>query len=209
MKRLKRGVLIAIEGIDGSGKTTLARNLAAAMADCDIPVILTKEPGSTPLGAHIRQILETSTVNPVTETLLFAADRAQHTAEIVKPALESGKLIISDRMADSTRAYQGYGRGIDKQMIEQVTQWALNGIKPDLIFYLAIDVETAHQRIRARNQPLAPFEKQGDDFLERVRSGFEELFKNRKEVLWCDARQPMDVLATYIIEHTKKFIATL
>src|SRR3990167_1766176 len=161
MKKLSRGALIVLEGLDGSGKTTLAKLLAQRMEVAGYPVVLTKEPGATTFGSEIRKILNFAEfpIVPRAELFLYAADRAQHIAEIVKPALVTSKLVISDRMADSTRAYQGFGRNLDKDMIESIINLALDGVKPDLIFYCVVDVDTAQKR-SAKRAKLSRFERE-------------------------------------------------
>lgn len=191
MKTLKHGFLIAIEGIDGSGKSTLAHNLFALATQNNLSVILTKEPGSTPLGKQLRQIVQTKDVakTPIAEFLLFAADRAQHMHEVIKPALKDNKLIITDRMADSSLVYQGYGRGLSLDMINKVNEWALNGVKPDLTIYVCIDIDTAWQRILARNEALTTFEQEKRDFTQRLIHGFDTLYKNRTDVITIDGKK--------------------
>src|SRR3990172_1551765 len=123
----KRGLLITLEGIDGSGKSTLANAIVTALTTLGKHVVLTKEPGGTALRTELRAILQTQK-NPVcdkAEFLLFAADRSQHFKELIVPALEQGQIVISDRMADSSLAYQGFGRGLDKEMISSINRWAM------------------------------------------------------------------------------------
>ncbi len=125
MPRLSRGILIALEGIDGSGKSTLAKNIAASLAHLDFPILQTQEPGKMALGKLLKPIVQEKKV-PVcskAEFLLFAADRAQHFHELVIPALLNKQLVISDRMADSSLAYQGYGRGLDLTTLSMINSW--------------------------------------------------------------------------------------
>ena len=115
MQQLKHGILIAVEGIDGSGKSSFAKNLTEFFTSHDIATCLTKQPGGTPLGKQLRHILQTQSVPLCSkaEYLLFAADRAQHMHEVIAPALQEKKIVISDRLADSSIIYQGYGRGLE------------------------------------------------------------------------------------------------
>lgn len=206
MKNLKRGVLITFEGIDGSGKTTLAGNLSTLFEQEGLNVMLTKEPGGTPLGADIRNIVQyqTTGLNSLTELFLFAADRAQHIAEKVKPALIDKKLVFSDRMADSTRAYQGYGRGIDQAFLETIINRAVQGVKPDIVFYLALDIDTAWKRLMQRPESLTRFEKQDRAFYEAIIKGFNTLFAQRSDVVFLDAQESPQALTeksyAYILE---------
>ncbi len=186
-------MLICIEGIDGSGKSTLAQRLAQLLQKSGKTVLLTKEPGGSALGKQLRTILQTQPmpINPVSEFLLFAADRAQHVQEVIKPALAQGTIVITDRMGDSSLVYQGYGRGIDKQMIKQVNAWALQGITPDLTLYVKIDGTTAAQRVQNRGA-LSAFEKEQKEFVDRLITGFNELYQDRTDVITLDGTQTPD-----------------
>lgn len=192
------GLLISFEGIDGSGKSLLVHNVAAALERAQLPLVVTKEPGGTWLGAHLRSILQqrTDPLNSVSEFLLFAADRAQHFDHIIIPALKSGKIVVSDRMADSSLAYQGYGRGIDKEMITSVNRWAMQGIKPDLTVYLHLEHAQARARIAARQEKLTAFEQEPASFWKSIIAGFETMFANRTDVLRLDALQEPQQLCT-------------
>ena len=184
----KKGLLISIEGIDGSGKSLLAKNLHQAMLAKQYDVILTKEFGATPLGAKLRKILheEKKDVCDLAEYLLIAADRAQHFDQVVVPALSQNKIIISDRMADSSLAYQGYGRGIDIEMIKKVNTWAMQSITPDLTFFVEIDIKTALERVDKRQEKLTSFEKEKTDFWQKVSNGYEQIFKTKTNVIKLD-----------------------
>jgi len=196
MKPITRSILISIEGIDGSGKSTLARNLYNKLFDDNIPTILTKEPGGTALGTQLRTILHERPFEfcPKAEYLLFAADRAQHIDTIVLPALNENKIVISDRMGDSSIVYQGYARGIDINMIEIINNWAMNGIQPDLIFYVQLSADRAVERIKHRNKTLTSFEKEGKAFIEALITGFNTLFKNRSNVICLDGTKSPEEL---------------
>lgn len=199
------GKFITIEGIDGCGKSTLAKNLAEklpAALKIGAAIVLTKEPGGSELGKSLRKILQEQK-EPVcdkSEYLLFAADRAQHFKQIIQPALLSSKIVISDRWGDSSVAYQGYGRGLDVEMIKAINTWATRsdffsaGLKPDLIFYIRIDAQTAFDRIKKRNLELTAFEKEKIEFWGCVANGYEELFKNNKNVVVLDGKMGQDEL---------------
>lgn len=209
MKKLKHGILIALEGIDGSGKSTLARNLHDALSNQELPILLTKEPGATPLGQQLRTILQTQTiaVGSLAEYLLFAADRAQHFHELVIPALQSKKLVLSDRMADSSLVYQGYGRGLDKQMIQSVNTWAMHNKQPDLTLYVRVDLATAQKRLIARKKELTAFEKERTNFMQRLVDGFEKLYKNRDDVIILDGTQTPESVAKQAMEAVNQWLA--
>ena len=162
------GRLLALEGIDGCGKSTQARALAAALG-----ARLTHEPGATALGAALRQLLLAPESPPLSlraEALLMAADRAEHIASIVAPALAAGEWVVSDRFSGSTLAYQGYGRGLPTGALQQVVEWATGGLAADLNILVDVPVVVAQERLAA----TAPdrLERLGPAFAERVRHGF-------------------------------------
>jgi len=194
---LKKGILISVEGIDGSGKSTLAKNLAAQLQARGLPVLLTKEPGGTHLGQQLRTLLQerTVTIDPIAEFLLFAADRAQHFSQIVMPALAQNMVVISDRMADSSLAYQGYGRALDKDQITSINIWAMQGKQPDLTIFCDVPITVATERLRIRNLTLTSFEKEKTEFMERVLLGFNEIVKNRDNVLHIDGTKSQEDVA--------------
>ena len=197
MHSVKKGILIAIEGIDGSGKSSLAKQLFSNLGDTQYPVILTKEPGATPFGHHLRALVQEKKVAicPKAEFLLFATDRAQHFQEVVIPNLAAKKIIISDRMADSSLVYQGYGRGLDISMINSINTWVMNGITPDLTVYVNVSADVAAQRIMKRNAELTSFEKEKKDFIQKLVHGFDTLYKDRKDVIIIDGNQTLEHVA--------------
>ncbi len=212
MTKKTNGLLISIEGIDGSGKSSLAQELTKKCKDEGYSVILTKEPGGTPFGMQLRPLLnhQIEPLDPKAEFLCFAADRAQHFAQVILPALKKNTLIISDRMADSSLVYQGYGRGLDLSFINAVNQWAMQNNNPDLVFYVKISSERALQRIIARNKAITSFEKKA--FIEATSQGFDKLFAQKTNVITLDAAQELTVLVeqafTVIQNHYKKYSLT-
>lgn len=212
MPQLHKGLLIAIEGIDGSGKSTLARNMHIALQKQGFNTILTKEPGASEIGKEIRKIIQTQHIAfcSKAEYLLFAADRAQHFAELIIPALEQKKLIISDRMSDSSLAYQGYGNGLDLEMVHTINRWTMSNITPDITIFVRVPVELALERAKKRGS-LSAYE-QRTEFLNRVAQGFEELYKNRDNVMIVDGTQSPEILNTQICAaiiqwmHTKNYL---
>ena len=147
------GKFISFEGIDGSGKSTQLRMLAGDLRQRGIDVITTHEPGGTPLGRRLREaFLETEeTVAPMAELLLFAADRAQHVEFLIKPALAEGRIVISDRYADATSAYQGAGRGFPEDTVNEIIRLATGGLKPDLTLFFDLTVDNALRRMDSRH----------------------------------------------------------
>ena len=170
------GLFIAIEGIDGAGKTTQADRLAERLRSLrpNRQVLVLHEPGSTALGERIRQLVKQeqgTTIDPVAELLLFAAARAQLVGEVIVPTLSAGGVVLCDRFTASTRAYQGAGRGINARLIDEVESVATGGLRPDLTVLLDLDVETALARRGAAIKDDR-FEQQDAAFYHRVRAGY-------------------------------------
>lgn len=207
MKSLSRGFLIALEGIDGSGKSTLAKTIFDHFRDEQFPVLLTKEPGGSPLGAILRPFLQEQkiTICPQSEFLLFAADRAQHFHEIIIPALQKKTMIISDRLADSSLVYQGFGRGLNITMLETVNEWTMEGIKPDITLYLRVNLETALSRLQKRNNSLTSFE-QDHTFFQKIITGFDTLYADHANVIIIDGEQSIRDIHAYAVEHINSWI---
>ncbi len=165
------GSYIALEGAEGSGKSTHAARLAG-----DLGAVLTREHGGTAIGERIRAILADPANTALTdkaEALLIAADRAQHLAEVVLPALAAGRHVVSDRSVYSSLAYQGYGRGLPLERLHELNAWAIEGRWPDLVLYL--DVPERYLASRMRRRELDRFERAGTTFHARVRAGFRKL----------------------------------
>lgn len=163
-----RGRLVALEGVDGCGKTTQAQLLAERLG-----ALLTFEPGATRLGESLRTLLLDRHRAPISEraeALLMAADRAQHLAEVVVPALDAGTWVVTDRFSASTIAYQGFGRGLDRSDLDRLIDWATGGLAPDLTVLVDVPVEVAADRRGVA--PADHFEDQGDRFLQRVAEGY-------------------------------------
>ncbi|MEA2971723.1 MAG: dTMP kinase [Actinomycetota bacterium] len=164
------GVFVVFEGGEGSGKSTQASRLAERLG-----AVLTLEPGGTEIGQRLRDVVlgdGGSTLAPRAEALLMAADRAQHVAEVVRPALEAGRPVVSDRFSGSTLAYQGYGRGLDLGDLARLSGWATEGLEPDVVFLLDVDQEVAAAR---RCRPRDRIEAAGDTFHQRVVAGYQAL----------------------------------
>jgi dTMP kinase len=172
-----QGKFITFEGIDGSGKSTQHRMLAGVLRSRGLDIATTHEPGGTPLGRRLREaFLETEeTVAPMAELLLFAADRAQHVELLIKPTLAEGRIVISDRYADATFAYQGAGRGFDVSIVNRIINLATSGLKPDLTLFFDISVENAIRRMSARDESATKrnrMDMETVDFYDRVREAY-------------------------------------
>jgi len=169
-----RGYFFALEGGEGTGKTTQLRILADDLAERGLEVVVTHEPGDTPVGRHLRDLLldPATSITSQTETLLYAADRAEHVAHVIAPALARGAVVISDRYLDSSIAYQGFGRGLDIEQVTGMSLWATGGLLPDLTLVLDLDPEDGLRRARGRNGRADRLEGEALEFHRRVRAGF-------------------------------------
>ncbi|MGK7918863.1 MAG: dTMP kinase [Trichodesmium sp.] len=205
------GKLIVFEGVEGGGKTTqiqLLQEWLLGKSEFHKPlskeVIITREPGGTKLGKAIRELLlnpdiSTDKIQDKTELLLYAADRAQHIETLIKPGLARGAIILCDRFTDSTIAYQGYGRGLDLELIQQLNQIATGGFKSDLTFWLDIDVEIGLNRAKKRGK-IDRMEQANIDFHRRVKQGYQELAKNNPLIVKIDANLTIDKVQQQIQE---------
>lgn len=162
---------ITFEGVDGAGKSTHLAWFADALRLRDRDVLVTREPGGTPLGEQLREILLHQAMSAGTEALLMFAARLEHIEQVIKPALGAGKWVISDRFSDASFAYQGGGRGMDWQKLQQLEQWVHPDLHPDLTLFFDVPVEVARQRL-ASNVSLDRFEQEQADFFGRVRAGY-------------------------------------
>lgn len=192
------GLFVVFEGGDGVGKSTHTRLLCDWLAEQGHEVVKTFEPGEGPVGAQIRSIVlspDTENLAPRAEALLFAADKAQHVHAVVRPALERGAVVVSDRYIDSTLAYQGAGRVLDHGDLERINRWATGGLRPDLTVLL--DLEPA-RGVGAKDD-LDRLEQLAHDFHERVRQGFLDLAAaDPDHYLVLHARGPMDEVAAAV-----------
>jgi dTMP kinase len=170
----ERGRFITIEGGEGVGKTTNREFIAEWMRERGIPLRITREPGGTPLGESLRQLLlnpDGSAPAPLAELLMVFAARAQHIAEVIEPALSAGEWVLCDRFTDATFAYQGAGRGLDRHAIAQLESLVQGELRPDLVIVLDVDPRVGLQRAKERGE-LDRFEREAIPFFERVREGY-------------------------------------
>ncbi len=197
------GLFVTIEGNDGSGKTTVVECLKQQLLLREIPVVASREPGGIRISEEIRNITlnpELSEMSPKTEALLYAASRSQHIDEKIKPALESGKVVICDRFIDSSLAYQGYARNLGIDEVYAINLFATKGILPDITVFLEVDQDVAHKRVRARKN-LDRLELEGSTFQKKVAQGYEiicERFADR--IVKIDANRPLDVVVNDVLE---------
>lgn len=201
-------VLITIEGVEGSGKSTQCARLAQHLDGLGHEVVRTSEPDGTPLGVRVRALFEGAgpTPTPLTQTFLFMAARREHVTRVVGPALARGAVVISDRYADATVAYQGYGQGMDVQTIRELNVLATGGILPDLTLVLDLDPAAGMRRIRGR--ALDAFEKMDLAFHRRVREGYLEIARGDKSrVVVLDADRDADALHADVVRAVAELLA--
>jgi len=195
---VKTPVYIALEGLEGCGKSTHTTRLGQ-----HLDAVITREPGGTRIGAELRAILanpDNAEMDRRTEALLMAADRAQHMAEVIAPALERGQHVVSDRSIYSTLAYQGYGRQLGTSELLTISQWALRDRLPDIVIYIDVPTDVLNERLAKRD--LDRFEREGAEFFARIAQGFSELRQADPE-RWIviDGTMPKDDVEADI--HTK------
>ena len=209
-----KGFFITLEGVEGSGKTTQTALVADSLRGAGHRVTVTREPGGTRAGEAIRAIFLDPAVSlhAAAELLLVLADRAQHVREKLKPALAAGEIVLSDRYSDSTVAYQGYGRGLDLKLLDELNRLASDGTRPDLTIVLDLAVETGLERTRARvrGDVRGPdrFEGEQVEFHRRVREGFLEIARSDPaRVMVLDSSQLKPTVTTAILAAVRKTIA--
>lgn len=204
-----RGLFITLEGGDGAGKSTQIRNIESFFESKGLVVVHTREPGGTPIGEKLREILldkGNGEMQDVTEMLVYAASRAQHVRELIIPALEEGKVVICDRFTDSSIAYQGYGRELGEQ-VEEVNARATGGLQPDITFWLDIDPETGRRRA-GRAGELDRLELEQLDFHYRLYDGYKALLEKYPErIKRIDASRSIDEMRDEIYAYLEELCA--
>jgi dTMP kinase len=201
------GLFVVLEGGDGAGKSTQLMRLAAWLRKAGHEVVVTYEPGDTPLGATLRKLLldpASGDVSPRAEAMLYAADKAQHVYEVVRPALDAGKIVACDRYVDSMIAYQGAGRVLDAEEIRGLADWATGGLVPDLTVVLDVPVE----RALGEKLDLDRLEAAGTEFHERVRSHFLDLAaQDPSRYIVIAGREDRDSIEAAIRERVQALLA--
>ena len=210
--QVSEGVLITIEGIEGSGKSTQARLLADYVRSMDLRVTETREPGGTEIGETIRRILLCPSNNGIsvgTELLLMLACRADHVERVIKPALQRGDVVISDRYADATVAYQGFGRGVDLERIRKLNGVATGGLCPDITLLLDLDVEVGMARVAGRldGSKADRFERETLEFHNRVRDGYRHVASREPDrVKVVPADEEVEVVQEHVRTIIREFL---
>ena len=199
-----KGMFITLEGIEGAGKSTVARRVCEWLAGRSIRATLTREPGGTPLAERVRQIVlerGEEPLSPVTETLLMFAARGIHIGSLIRPALARGEWIVCDRFTDATRAYQGGGRGIDPAWIESLAAQVHGGLQPDCTLLLDLPVPMGLARARSRKVAVTDrFEAEAQAFFERVRAAYLELARREPQrIHLIDASRPLEAVERQVI----------
>ena len=194
---MSKGFLVSLEGPEGAGKTSVLEAIIPILEDRGIEVLSTREPGGVLIGEKIREVIldpSHTEIDPKTELLLYIASRRQHLVEKVLPALAAGKLVIMDRFIDSSVAYQGFGRGLDKEAIDWLNEFATDGLKPDLTLYFDIEVEEGLARIAANSdREINRLDMEGLDLHRKVRQGYLSLLEKEVDrIVKIDASLPLD-----------------
>ena len=207
---MKKGIFITIEGPDGSGKSTQIENIKRFFDAKNIPMVFTREPGGTAIGERIRSIIldnNCSEMTDLAEALLYAASRAQHVEEVIKPALEQGKIVICDRFVDSSLAYQGYGRHLGDK-VRVINNYAIDGCIPDITFLLKLDPSVGKHRIREDMQDRLEHEKIA--FHQEVYKGYLELEKKYPDrIFGIDATRGIDEIRDDIYQKLEQLLANV
>jgi len=197
------GFFVVFEGGDGAGKSTQVKKLTNNLEKLNETIVLTREPGGTELGLKIREILldqDEFEVTPRMEALLFAADRSINMSQVIKPALEKGNVVIADRHIDSSIAYQGVGRELGAQTIEDISRWAVQDIVPDLTVLLDVNAATGQSRLRKKDR----LDRESELFHEKVNQAFRDLAtKNPERYIVIDASKPIDEIAELVLNAFK------
>lgn len=210
---MTQGCLIVCDGNNGAGKSSVIKHLSGWLTKAGHDVLVTREPGGTPIGEKIREVVldpSTPELCDTTELLLFAAARAQHLQEKIIPAIQAGQIVICDRFTPATIAFQHYGRGIPLDLVLAINEIALGGFQPNLNIILDIDPAVGMQRVASRGEVLDRMELQKAEFLSRARHGFLELAReNPSTFAVIDASRNLDVVVADAIAHVEELLSRL
>ncbi len=191
---------ITFEGVDGAGKSTHLAWFSETLRLRGMDVLVTREPGGTPLGEQLREMLLNQDMSIGTEAMLMFAARLEHIEQVIRPALQSGKWVISDRFSDASFAYQGGGRGMSWERLKQLEHWVHADFQPDLTLFFDVPIEVARQRL-SNNSSLDRFEQEQGEFFERVRAGYHRrVAENPQRFAVIDASQTMQAVQDQLSE---------
>ena len=213
------GLFITFEGIDGCGKSTHIASLAGHLSALGFTPVVTFEPGGTKFGVQVRSLVlshETEGLGAVAELMLYAADRAEHVRTLIGPAMRTGRLVLCDRFTDSSIAFQGYGRGLDLHLIDNLNRIATGGLEPDLTILLDLDPAIAASRLESRisrgsgNESADRFDREARDFHARVREGYLRIYRTRSQrVRLIDSSGPPEAVQERIRAEVQPLIERL
>ena len=201
-------IFISIEGFDGTGKSTQSKLLKDGLGKANIDSIIVREPGSTIFSEKIRNIIKENTeIETMTELLLFQTSRSELVSKVIKPNLKKGKVVITDRFTDSSIAYQGYGGGIDIELIKNLNKISTSNLSPDLTFLLDMDLKNSLdrtlKRTNSKNEQIVKFENKDLNFHEKVKNGFIELMEENKDrIVKIDASEKIELISKKILDIT-------
>ena len=206
MQNEMTGKFITLEGPEGAGKSTQASMLADYIKGRGIEVVRSREPGGVSIAEQLREILLNpgSIIYPKTELLLYASGRAQHTQELIMPALEAGKFVVCERYIHASVAYQGYGRGLDMELIEQLNFISTSGLEPDMTFVLDIDVSEGLKRVESSNREFDRLESENIEFHRKVRDGYLKMAAESDIMIVVDSSGNIMETNRQIIEQIEK-----
>jgi len=200
-ERRVRGKFITFDGIDGAGKSSHIASVVTLLQSRGLTVVSTREPGGTPLGEKLRELLLHEPMHLETEAMLMFAARREHLAQVIEPALGRGDWVVCDRFSDATYAYQGGGRGLDKQKCADLEKWVHGHLQPDLTFLFDLEPAAAGERIAAQGRALDRFEQERSDFHVRVRQAYlERAASAPQRIRVINADQPLEIIKKQVEE---------
>ena len=199
--RPARGRFITVEGVDGAGKSSHIEAIAAQIRAAGHELVVTREPGGTPLGETLRQLLLTEAMDIGTEVLLMFAARREHIVQVIEPALAAGRWVLSDRFTDATFAYQGAGRGLGQQRVAILERWVQASLQPDLTLVFDVPIEVARQRLEGSAAALDRFEREQGPFFQRVRNAYlSRAAASAGRMMVIDSNRPPDLIKNELEE---------